>query len=66
MVFYKQIAERRCKMKIPDNIIPLVYFIAVCLAAFGLKLAIVDPTTIGMIIGAGLMRVKIPAPPPAP
>ena len=47
---------------IPDNMIPLVYFIAVCAAAFGLHYAGVDATTTGLIIGAGLMRVKIPAP----
>ena len=50
-------------MKIPDNMIPLIYFIAVCAAAWGLHYAKVDSTTVGLIIGAGLMRVKIPAPP---
>ena len=50
-------------MKIPNNLIPLVYFIAVCAAAWALHYAKVDPATVGLIVGAGLMRVKIPAPP---
>ena len=49
---------------IPDNMIPMMYFVAVCLAAVGLKYAGVDDLTTGLIVGAGLMRVKIPAPKP--
>ena len=47
---------------IPDNLIPLVYLVIVGIAAAGLKYAGVDDITTGLIIGAGLTRVKMPAP----
>ena len=48
---------------IPDKFIPLIYFTAVVAAAIALHYAGIDKTVAGAIIGAGLMRVKIPAPP---
>ena len=49
-------------MSIPDNLIPMAYLIVIVGAAVGLKFAGVDDTTTGLIIGAGLTRVKMPAP----
>ena len=47
---------------IPDNMIPLVYLIIIGGLAVALKYAGVDDITTGLIIGAGLTRVKQPAP----
>ena len=44
---------------IPDNLIPLIYLVIIGIAAAGLKYAQVDDITTGLIIGAGLTRVKI-------
>ena len=45
---------------IPDNLIPLIYLVAVAAIGAGLKYAGVDDTTVGLIVGAGLTRVKMP------
>jgi len=47
---------------IPDKLIPLVYLFSVAAIAAGLHYLKVDVAMIGLIVGAGLMRVKIPAP----
>ena len=47
---------------VPDKLIPLVYLFSVALIAAGLHYLKVDVAMIGLIVGAGLMRVKIPAP----
>jgi hypothetical protein len=47
---------------IPDKLIPLVYLVLIAGIAAGLKFVDVDNTTVGLIIGAGLTRVKMPSP----
>jgi hypothetical protein len=47
---------------IPDNLVPLIYLIVIAAIGAGLKYAGVDDTTTGLIVGAGLTRVKMPAP----
>lgn len=49
-------------MKVPDNLIPLVYLGVVGVMAALLQFASVPAEMIGMIVGAGLTRVKMPAP----
>ena len=53
---------------VPDNMIPFVYLIAVGALAVVLEYFKVPPQTSGLIIGAGITRVKIsqnnPPPPP--
>ena len=49
---------------LPDNLIPLVYFIAVGLVAAGLHYLGLPPEMNALIVGAGLTRVKMPAPKP--
>jgi len=51
---------------IPDNMIPLVYLIAVAIIAGGLQVAGVPELTIGLIIGAGITRVKASPEPKQP
>jgi hypothetical protein len=46
-----------------DNLLPLIYLLAVTGIAVGLRYAGVDDITTGLIIGAGLTRVKKPSPP---
>jgi hypothetical protein len=46
-------------MKIPDNIIPLVYLIAVAFIAAILTYVGVSPEMTGLIIGAGITRIKL-------
>lgn len=54
---------------IPDNMVPLVYLLAVALIAGALTYAGVSPEMTGLIIGAGITRVKaspspvVPTPP---
>ena len=48
---------------IPDKLIPLIYLVTVAGIAAGLNELEVDVGMIGLIVGAGLVRVKIPAPP---
>ena len=50
-------------MKIPENLIPLIYLL-VTAAIGGILFKIgVSTELVGALVGAGLMRVKIPAPP---
>ncbi len=51
---------------IPDNLIPLVYFVAVGAVGAGLHFIGLPPEMTALIVGAGLTRVKMPAPPSAP
>jgi hypothetical protein len=43
-----------------EGLIPLVYLVTVAAIAAGLNYLKVPEITIGLIVGAGLMRVKIP------
>ena len=45
-----------------ENLVPLIYLIAISLIAAGLYWMEVPNEMIGMIVGAGLTRVKISAP----
>jgi len=47
---------------IPDKLIPLLYLVVVGLMGGGLHYAGAPPELTGMIVGAGLTRVKMPAP----
>jgi hypothetical protein len=53
-------------MSIPDNIIPLVYLVAVAGIAGGLTYIGVSPEMTGLIIGAGITRVKASPSVPTP
>lgn len=46
-------------MKIPDNLIPLIYLAAVAIIGGGLHYVGVPPEMNGLIVGAGLTRVKV-------
>lgn len=50
-------------MQIPDNLIPLVYLLAVAIIAGGLTFIGVSAEMTGLIIGAGITRVKLSASP---
>jgi len=52
-------------MAIPDNMIPLVYLVAVAVIAGGLSALGVSPEMTGLIIGAGITRIKLSASPTA-
>lgn len=52
-------------MKIADNLVPLVYLFAVAIIAGGLTLLGVTPEMTGLIIGAGVTRIKA-SPSPTP
>ena len=43
-----------------EGLLPLVYLVTVAGIAAGLNYLKVPEVTIGLIVGAGLMRVKIP------
>lgn len=43
---------------LPENMVPLVYLVAVAIIAGGLQMLGVPELTIGLIIGAGITRVK--------
>jgi hypothetical protein len=45
--------------KIPDNLVPLIYLLAVAVIAGGLTYLKVTPEVTGLIIGAGITRIKI-------
>lgn len=45
-----------------ESLTPLIYLIAVAVIGVALHLAGVPPEMTGMIVGAGLTRVKISAP----
>ena len=47
---------------IPDKLIPLVYLVVVAIAGGVLHYVGSPPELTGMIVGAGLTRVKMPAP----
>ena len=56
-------------MQIPDNMVPLVYLLSVAFIAGVLTFAGVSPEMTGLIIGAGITRVKAspsPSPPTPP
>ena len=53
-------------MKIPDNLIPLVYLLAVAFIAGGLHYLGVSPEMAGLIIGAGITRIKLSTEKPQP
>ena len=44
-----------------ESLIPLIYLVSVAAIAAGLHFLKVPDGTVGLIVGAGLMRVKIPA-----
>ena len=46
-------------MKLPENLIPLVYILAAALVAAGLHYAGVPAEMTGLIVGAAITRVKI-------
>jgi hypothetical protein len=46
-------------MQIPDNMVPLVYLLAVAVIAGVLTFSGVSPEMTGLIIGAGITRVKV-------
>jgi hypothetical protein len=46
-------------MAIPDNMVPLVYLLAVAFIAGGLSYIGVSPEMTGLIIGAGITRIKV-------
>lgn len=48
---------------LPDKLIPLIYLIAIAAIGAGLHLVGVPPEMTGMIVGAGLTRVKVGSPP---
>ena len=45
-----------------DKLIPLIYLASVALIAAGLSYLEVDTAMVGLIIGAGITRIKIGAP----
>ena len=47
---------------IPDSLIPLIYLVTVALIGAGLHFVGVPPELTGLIVGAGITRVKMPAP----
>jgi hypothetical protein len=47
---------------IPEKLIPLIYLVVVAGIGAGLHIAGVPPEMTGMIVGAGLTRVKIGPP----
>ena len=47
---------------IPDSLIPLVYLVTIALIGAGLHYLGVQPELTGLIVGAGITRVKMPAP----
>jgi len=49
----------------PKELIPLVYFVAVVAGACGMHFIGIPLEVNTLISGAGLMRVKIPAPKPS-
>ena len=49
---------------VPDKLIPLVYLVVIACVGGGLHYLGVPPEMNGMIVGAGLTRVKMPAPGP--
>jgi hypothetical protein len=46
---------------IPDNLVPLIYLIAVAIIGGVLHKLGVPPELTGLIVGAGITRVKMPA-----
>ena len=48
---------------IPDNMVPLVYLVAVAVIAGGLSALGVSPEMTGLIIGAGITRIKLSSAP---
>lgn len=48
-------------MKVPENLVPLVYLIFLSIIAGTLHWVGVPPEMNGLIVGAGLTRVKISA-----
>ena len=51
---------------IPDNLVPLVYLVAVSAIAGGLYQLSVPAEVIGLIVGAGLTRIKVSSSMPTP
>jgi len=49
---------------IPDNLLPLVYLVACAAIAGGLYAMEVPAEMIGLIVGAGITRVKVSSSPP--
>lgn len=47
---------------IPDKLIPLIYLVTVAVIACGLHILGVPAEMTGLIVGAGITRVKIGAP----
>ena len=44
---------------VPDSLTPLVYLIAVAVIAAGLTYVGVTPEMTGLIVGAGITRIKV-------
>ena len=51
---------------IPDNLVPLLYLIAIAAIAAGLTVLGVSPEMAALIVGAGITRVKVSSSTPAP
>ena len=51
---------------IPDNMVPLIYLLAVAAIAGVLTYSGVSPEMTGLIIGAGITRVKLSSTAPTP
>jgi hypothetical protein len=45
-------------MNLPDNLVPLVYLVAIAGIAGGLHYGQVDPSVTALIVGAGITRIK--------
>ena len=60
----KTLGYERGKIMINDKLIPLIYLSAAAIIAAGLHYIGVPPEMTGLIVGAGLTRVKIGAPTP--
>ena len=53
-------------MNVPDNMVPLVYLVAIAVIAGTLTYFSVSPEMTGLIIGAGITRVKVSSSMPTP
>jgi hypothetical protein len=51
---------------IPDNLVPLLYLVAIAAIAAGLTFMGVSPEMAALIVGAGITRVKVSTSMPTP
>jgi len=47
---------------LPDSLVPLIYLVTVAVIGGGLHFLGVQPELTGLIVGAGITRVKMPPP----